>query len=74
MKPLRHDDDPAARADLSPEAATDAMRLAVECMTQAGGQLRAGRLAQASLACHRAQRALEAACISLNYLLGGLPR
>ena len=66
--------DPAAQSDFTPEAATDAMRLAIECISEAGDQLQTGRLAQAAQACKRAQNALEAACISLAYLTGGLPR
>lgn len=66
--------DQTAQSDFTPEAATDAMRLAVECIAEAGGDLQTGRLAQATQASKRAQNALQAACVSLAYLTGGLPR
>lgn len=66
--------DPVALQDFTPEAGLDALSLTIEETALSMAQLRAGRLAQAVDACQRARKALDAACVSLTYLSGGLPR
>lgn len=57
--------------DVSPEAATDALRLAIEFIQLAGVELQCGYVANSLHASKRAHKALGAAIDSLAALAGG---